>query len=89
MGCTVDVANSLWSQASGNSILEEGKRSIQINEIQEEQSRSMLILSMYCVGIADLGIMGQTEAELAAKKEMKKHFECEVLGEMTEYTGCK
>eukprot|EP00957_Ditylum_brightwellii_P161359 12286624-Ditylum_brightwellii.AAC.1 len=59
MGCTLDVANNLQSQANSNSILEEGKRSIQSYEIQKEQSRSLFILSMDFVGIADLGIMGR------------------------------
>eukprot|EP00957_Ditylum_brightwellii_P034637 2626412-Ditylum_brightwellii.AAC.1 len=59
MGCTVDVANNLQCQASGNSILEEGKRSIQSYKIQEEQSRPLFLLAMDCVGDADLGIMGR------------------------------
>eukprot|EP00957_Ditylum_brightwellii_P114627 8741764-Ditylum_brightwellii.AAC.1 len=80
MGCIVDVANN------SNSILEESKRSLQSCEVQEEQSRSLFILLMDCVGVADLG---KIEAVLAAKEEMKKHFECENLGEMTEHVGCK
>ena len=33
--------------------------------------------------------MGKEKAVLKAKKEMMKRFDCEELGEMKEYIGCK
>ena len=46
-------------------------------------------LVLWMTWVDDCLCVGKKEAVLKAKKEMMKLFECEELGEMKEYIGCK
>jgi hypothetical protein len=49
----------------------------------------MVGMLLWITWVDDCVVLGEATGVTAAKKKMKARFDCDDLGELTEYVGCK
>jgi hypothetical protein len=93
--CLVVVEDTLSTQAGRYATLERNGKVIGLYEIFEKQTQCLNFkwisgkLQVWILWVDDCLILGQRNNVIESKEQMKRLFDCDDIGEMREYVGCK